>query len=51
MRLISPFWGEAWGESGYGWLPYAYVTAGLAIDFWTLVWPEWLASGEFQRPG
>ncbi len=49
--LISPFWGEAWGESGYGWLPYAYVTAGLAIDFWTLVRPEWLASGEFQRPG
>jgi C1A family cysteine protease len=43
-------WGEDWGESGYGWLPYAYVEQGLAVDFWTLLRPDWLASGEFLRP-
>jgi len=25
-----------WGENGYGWLPYAYVEAGLADDFWSM---------------
>ncbi len=49
--LINPGWGDAWGEGGYGWLPYAYVAAGLAASFWTLVRSEWLASGEFERPG
>jgi C1A family cysteine protease len=30
-------WGPAWGEGGYGFLPYAYVLdAGLAADFWTV---------------
>lgn len=29
-------WGTGWGEGGNFWLPYAYVTAGLATDFWTL---------------
>ena len=43
-------WGEDWGEGGYGWLPYAYVEQGLAVDFWTLTRPDWLASGEFLRP-
>jgi C1A family cysteine protease len=43
-------WGEDWGEGGYGWLPYAYVEQGLAVDFWSLLRPDWLASGEFLRP-
>jgi C1A family cysteine protease len=25
-----------WGDKGYGWLPYDYVEAGLAVDFWSL---------------
>ncbi len=30
-------WGAAWGDSGYGYLPYAYVLdSGLASDFWTM---------------
>lgn len=29
-------WGGSWGDGGYGYLPYAYVTNGLADDFWTL---------------
>jgi C1A family cysteine protease len=48
--LIGSSWGNQWGDGGYGWLPYAYVLDRLALDFWTLVRPEWLASGEFERP-
>lgn len=48
--LVACTWGDDWGERGFGWLPYSYVTQQLAVDFWTLLCPAWLSSGEFQRP-
>ena len=48
--LVRNSWGHQWGDGGFGWLPYAYVEQRLARDFWTLLKPAWLRSGEFKFP-
>jgi C1A family cysteine protease len=40
-------WGAGWGDEGYGWLPYDYVTNELAIDWWSLIKNEWIDTGQF----
>jgi len=39
---IRNAWGTAWGDGGYGWLPYDYVLRELALDWWSVLNAEWV---------
>ncbi|MBZ5628250.1 MAG: cysteine protease [Acidobacteriia bacterium] len=46
--LIRNSWGTAWGNNGFGWLPYDYVLSQFAQDFWSLLGMRWIDLEKFQ---
>lgn len=45
--LIRISRGTEWSNEGYGYLPYDFVSGGLAEDWWTPIDQGWVDTGQF----
>jgi C1A family cysteine protease len=48
--LVRNSWGLDWGDQGHAWLSYEFVLEQQTADFWTILRPDWIESGELFRP-
>ena len=46
--LVRNSWGAGWGDRGYAWMPYKWVTSRMAVDFWSLVRPDFVNTDLFN---
>lgn len=45
--LIQNSWSDKWGDKGFGWVPYDYVTVGQWVDWWLLLREHWVDTVRF----